>query len=126
MKFIMIIVALAALSSCSLVESVKATAARTKELAGEVQAVVAVAKDTLVEAKATYASAKAEADTDKDGKTSGDEWLTYLLLGGGGLGGLGALAKGAVRNAKSDGRKDRLEDRLAAIESRNPYANPPT
>lgn len=106
-----LLVLLALLMSCTLMESIKATASKTAELA-------AVAKDTLAEAKATYADAKAEADTDGDGKTSSDEWLNWLLgLGGiGGVGGIGVLVKGAVRNAKSDGRKDAIEARVDALE----------
>ncbi len=103
---------LALLSSCTLMRSLETTAAKTQELA-------AAAADTLVEAKATFAEAKAKADTDGDGKTDASEWMVWLLGAGGlgGLGGLGALAKGAIRNAKSDGRKDIIEGRLHALEN---------
>ncbi len=101
---------LALLSSCAMMAAMEDTAMKAAEL-------VVTAENTLDEAKMTYAQAKVESDTDGDGSTSVEEWLAWLV-GAGGLGGIGGrmLAKGAVRNAQSDGRKDRIEDRINALE----------
>lgn len=119
MRTILLLAALvAALSSCSMIEAAKAASLKTAELAVELQGVAKAATTSLDEAKVTYVAAKAEADTDGDGKTSGSEWLMWLIgLGGvGGVGGASAVAKGMIRNAKSDGRKDAIEARLDAVE----------
>jgi hypothetical protein len=107
-------------SSCSLVESIKATAATTEALAVKVGEVASAAGDTLAEAKTTYADAKAAADTDGDGETSANEWLLYLLSIVGITG--GAVAEGrrriGIRNVESDARKSLAEARLDALEAR--------
>lgn len=75
-------------------------------------------KALIAEARAAYQEIRTEADTNQDGKVSGDEWLTYLLglLGLGGVGGAGVL----VRNAKSNARKDIMEARLESLERKVP------
>ena len=92
------------LPSCGLVRSLEQNSERVGDVLAQVQQ---VATEITV--------AAAEADTDGDGKTNLAEWLAWLV-GTGLLGGGGLLARGAVRNAKSDGRKDRIEDRLGALE----------
>jgi len=108
------------LPSCSLVNAIKDTAVKTRELAGQVGELAGKATATLARAEETYASAAKEADTDGDGKTSSAEWLAYLasLIGVG----TGAVAEGrrrvGVRNAQSDARKDALEEKVAKLERR--------
>jgi len=117
MKLYILAALVGVLSSCSLVESVKDTALKTTEILEEGREILAVAQNTLTDARAEFAEARAKADTDGDGKASMDEWIGYLLglLGVGGAGGI-ALARSAVRNAKSDGRKTAMEDRINALE----------
>ena len=72
------------------------------------------ANAVLTEVKTDYIAARAEADTDGDGKVSGGEWLNFLLgiLGVGTVGGSAIIA----RNAKSNARKDVIESRVKALE----------
>lgn len=105
-----------ALPSCAIKRDLENVAASISVLVTAAEETVGEAKAALVAAKATYASAKGEADTDGDGKTSMAEWLTWVSLALGGSGGAAALARGAIRNAKSDGRKDLMEGRIDALE----------
>lgn len=72
------------------------------------------AKVILADVKATYSEARAQADTDGDGKVEGSEWLNFLL----GVLGIGTVGGSAIvaRNAKSNARKDVLESRVKALE----------
>lgn len=100
------------LPSCGLLRSLEQNSTRVGEVLAQV-------KEATTKAEATYkevVAAAAEADTDGDGKTSMDEWLAWVF--GGLLGGGGLIARGAIRNAKSDGRKDRMEDRLVTLETK--------
>lgn len=92
---------LTALCSCSAIKSVQATAESLKATAERLGKSVE--------------EIQAEADVNKDGKVSGQEWMQYLLatLGLSGLGGAGLLAK---RNASSNERKARMEMKLEHLE----------
>lgn len=112
------------LPSCTVIEGLKRTAAttaalaeKTSDLADKATVLLAGAESALSQTTTALAEHKAKADTDGDGKTTSDEWLTYLLglLGLGG-GGAGLFVRSALRNAKSDGRKDAIEERLKSLE----------
>lgn len=89
-------VALGLLCSCSALESIERTVASIDK---------------------TVSETRAEADVNKDGTVSGQEWRDYLLglLGLGGLTGAGALAR---RNGQSNERKAKNEAEVAALAAR--------
>lgn len=82
------------LSSCALIDSAKSIAKSADDILSAAR-----------EFKSGFVAAKAEADTNKDGKTSVQEWWQYLLL----ILGIGTPVAGAgvmVRNARSNADKD--------------------
>lgn len=93
------------LPGCSVIDALKETAQQTNEL-------VKTTKDLVNTTKAEFAKAKTAADTNKDGKTTLNEWWIYLL----GLLGIGGA--GVIRNGRSNERKARTEGKLDAIEER--------
>lgn len=103
----MVVMAVLLCGSCKLHESVQAGVESTKRVIDDVQQVTAVVKTMAADIQRM----RAEADTDGDGKTSGQEWLNYLLLGGGGTGLLGLLA----RNNASNKRKEKIEGEVAEL-----------
>lgn len=122
MRWVALIIILCITPACTMMESIKKAAATTTEMAdttreliGQANILAGHASDALAKAKTEYAIHAAKADIDKSGDTSGWEWVKYILLGLGvaGTGGAGAMA---TRNARSDARKTRIEDRLARIE----------
>jgi hypothetical protein len=138
MRYLLLLVFL--LPSCSLYENLKENAERVNEGLAKIaagaeavkagaaagQKLVAAGVEKIQELGVRYETAKAEADTNKDGKTSAQEWLLYLALGGGGLGGLEVGRRKMQReredllrrNAESDQRKARMEVELDAIKAR--------
>jgi hypothetical protein len=104
MRYLLLLVFL--FPSCSLYETLRTNAAKVEEVLGKTQAVV----ETGI---AKYETAKAEADTDKDGTVSLTELLAYLA----GTVGLGGITV-AARNSKSNERKAKAEAKLDAIERR--------
>lgn len=110
MKHLLLLLVVTSLCSCGVAkvfETLDQVTSTTQEVIKQVNVVVA----KIEEVKA----AAAEADTNKDGETSTAEWLAWLAAGGGG-GGLIALVRTALRNVKSDGRKDLMEARIDAVE----------
>lgn len=86
------------LPACSVMRSLESAGQSARLLIDEGTSLVK-------EARAEITAAKVAADTDKDGKTSGSEWLAYLLGGGSSTGVLALL----VRNMMSDKRKSKNE-----------------
>ncbi len=108
--------------SCGFLRSLEKNSVRVGEVLAQVQ-------QATTNAEAAYkqvVAAAAEADTDGDGKTTMAEWIAYAIaaLGAGGVA-LSRKAKlddqhavGQVRNADSDKRKGKMEERLEKLESK--------
>lgn len=111
---------LVTLPACSLVQSIKDTAEKTEGLVATATEIAEESKAILSEAQDEFTNAKLEADTDKDGSTSMQEWLAYLtalIMGGGAVTAEGRRRIG-VRNAESDARKSLLEAEVANLKTR--------
>lgn len=80
-----LLLAIFLLSSCTLVSSMEKLVDDAKATVAEVKSIAAATKDQIVEAKAA-------ADTNHDGKTTGSEWATWAA-GGGLVTLLGAIVK---------------------------------
>jgi len=102
MKLYLYCILICFLCSCTLVK-------RTEAAMEKADKALAVASDAIDR----VAQAKKEADTDGDGKTSLEEWMLYLL-GGGGVAGGAVLRK---RNQQSDARKAETEKDVAALKT---------
>ena len=94
-------------------ETAKSMAATSKQFLGQAEKLVGQGKDVLVQVQADYRKHQVAADADKDGSTTSEEWLKYLL----GPAGVGALAAYFIRNMKSNQRKSDAEARLARLEN---------
>lgn len=98
-------------------KSAESLSNRYGELKDDYNELKAVFKDNVTALSGNVATVmeyikdkKAEIDTNKDNKVSWEEFHTYLL-GGGVVGGGGAVGL-LLRNAKSNRRKDEMEDKL--------------
>jgi len=93
------------LPACSVMRSLESAGQSARLLIDEGTALVR-------EVQKEYQTAKAAADRDGDGKTSGEEWMMWAL----GLGGSGGVLAQLMRNGKSNERKAKMEARLDALE----------
>ena len=115
MRYLLLVFLL--LPSCAILKGLQDSAENTAKITGKVDKALDKVDQGLVAINngvSKIAEAKAAADTNKDGKTDGQEWLLWLLGAGGGTGLLGFMR----RNAKSDERKAIMETRLAAVEAK--------
>ncbi len=98
--------------SCALVDSAREMVKTGTELVDTGRTIVDQGEKLIGQAKEEFAKAKAAADTNKDGKTSFEEWWIYLL----GLLGIGGA--GVIRNGKSNERKAKTEAKVDAQDER--------
>lgn len=109
--FILFPILLLLLPACTMMRSIEEGIRKTNELVGTTQELVSKTGDTFTRTVDELNKYKVAADVNKDGETTPEEWIAYLVA-------LVTTFGGVIvaRNAKSNARKDVLEARVASLE----------